>query len=70
MDLTCLNSHFCCVPLVGLSTYIWEMTGKFTVGTADVEAQWDEYVENVKKLEVEKILAVKQAQYDRLESQQ
>ena len=46
------------------------MTGKFTVGTADVEAQWDEYVENVKKLEVEKILAVKQAQYDRLESQQ
>ena len=53
-----------------LSTYIWEMTGKFTVGTADVEAQWDEYVENVKKLEVEKILAVKQAQYDRLESQQ
>lgn len=53
-----------------LSTYIWEMTGKFTVGTADIEEEWDSYVENVKKLEVDKILAVKQAQYDRLMSQQ
>ncbi len=53
-----------------LATYIWEMTGKFTVGTADIEKEWDSYVEYVKRLEVEKILAVKQAQYDRLTSQQ
>ena len=53
-----------------LATYIWEMTGKFTVGTADIEAEWDSYVEYVKTLGVEKILAVKQAQYDRLTSQQ
>lgn len=46
------------------------MTGKFTVGTADIEAEWDNYVSYVKQLEVEKILAVKQAQYDRLVSQQ
>ena len=53
-----------------LATYIWEMTGKFTVGTADIEAEWDNYVSYVKQLSVEKILAVKQAQYDRLVSQQ
>ncbi len=50
-----------------LATYIWEMTGKFIVGTADVEAEWDDYVSRVKELGVDDILAVKQAQYDRLE---
>ncbi len=50
-----------------LATYIWEMTGKFTVGTADIEAEWDSYVSFVKGLDVDQILAVKQAQYDRLE---
>ena len=50
-----------------LATYIWEMTGKFTVGTADIEAEWDSYVSFVKELGVDQILAVKQAQYDRLE---
>lgn len=50
-----------------LATYIWEMTGKFIVGTADVNAEWDSYVANVKELGVDDILAVKQAQYDRLE---
>lgn len=53
-----------------LATYIWEMTGKFTVGTADIEAEWDNYVSYVKQLEVDRILEVKQAQYDRLTSQQ
>ena len=46
------------------------MTGKFTVGTADIEAEWDNYVSYVKQLEVDRILEVKQAQYDRLTSQQ
>ena len=49
-----------------LSTYIWEMTGKFTVGTADIEKEWDNYVSYVKELGLDKILEVKQAQYDRL----
>lgn len=53
-----------------LSTYIWEMTGKFTVGTADVEKEWDSYVNYVKELGVDDILAVKQAQYDRLKAEQ
>ncbi len=50
-----------------LTTYIWEMTGKFIVGTADVDTEWDTYVSKVKELGVDDILAVKQAQYDRLE---
>ena len=49
-----------------LSTYIWEMTGRFTVGSDDVEAEWDNFVKHVKELGVDQILAVKQAQYDRL----
>ncbi len=49
-----------------LSTYVWEMTGKFTVGTADIEKEWDNYVSYVKELGLDKILEVKQAQYDRL----
>lgn len=52
-----------------LATYIWEMTGKFTVGTADVETEWDSFVSYVKELGVDQILAVKQAQYDRLEAE-
>ena len=49
-----------------LTTYVWEMTGKFTVGTADIEAEWDNYVSYLKQLGVDQILEVKQAQYDRL----
>ena len=48
-----------------LKTYIYEMAGRFVVGTADVETEWDTYVQNAKDLSVEKIQAVKQAQYDR-----
>ena len=40
------------------------------MGTADIEAEWDNYVSYVKQLEVDRILEVKQAQYDRLTSQQ
>lgn len=50
-----------------LSTYIWEMTGKFTVGVSDIEEEWDSYVEYVHTLGVDQLLTVKQAQYDRLQ---
>ena len=49
-----------------LATYVWEMTGKFTVGTADIDAEWDNYVSYLRGLGVDQILEVKQAQYDRL----
>lgn len=53
-----------------LSTYIWEMTGKFTVGTADIEKEWGSYVDYVHTLGVDDVLKVKQAQYDRLKAEQ
>ena len=49
-----------------LVAYIWEMTGKFILGTEDIDEKWDSYVSHVKELGVDDILAVKQAQYDRL----
>lgn len=49
-----------------LATYVWEMTGKFTVGTEDIAQKWDSYVSNVKRLGADRMLAVKQSQYDRL----
>ncbi len=48
-----------------ISSYIWEMTGKFTVGEIS-RAAWDEYVDNIRKMGLDDLLAVKQAQYDRL----
>ena len=50
-----------------LVSYIWDMTGKFIVGTEDIDEKWDSYVSHVKELGVDDILAVKQAQYDRLQ---
>ena len=50
-----------------LVAYIWDMTGKFIVGTENIDEKWDSYVSHVKELGVDDILAVKQAQYDRLE---
>ena len=41
------------------------MTGKFTVGEIS-RAAWDEYVDNIRKMGLDDLLAVKQAQYDRL----
>lgn len=53
-----------------LATYIWEMTGKFIVGRADPETEWEDFVSGVKSLGMEDILSVKQAQYDRLHAGQ
>ena len=50
-----------------LVSYIWDMTGKFIVGAEDIDEKWDSYVSHVKELGVDDILAVKQAQYDRME---
>ena len=51
-----------------LVTYIWEMTEKFIFGTEDIDEKWDSYVSHVKELGVDDILAVKQAQYNRLKN--
>lgn len=49
-----------------LASYIWEMTGKFTVGTESLD-NWDSFVENVKGMGLDKLLEVRQARYDRLD---
>lgn len=49
-----------------LSTYIYEMCGKFVVGTADLENDWDSYLAGAEDLRVKDLQAVRQAQYERL----
>lgn len=49
-----------------LSTYIYEMCGKFIVGTADLETGWDTYLAGAEGMRVNDLQAVRQAQYERL----
>ena len=49
-----------------LSTYIYEMCGKFVVGTASVETDWQSYLDGAEALGVARLQEVRQAQYDRL----
>lgn len=48
-----------------ISSYIWEMTGKFTVSPF-TRADWDKYVKALNNMGLQDLLEVKQAQYDRL----
>lgn len=48
-----------------ISSYIWEMTGKFTV-SGFTRADWDKYVRDLKNMGLDDLLEVKQAQYTRL----
>lgn len=49
-----------------LSTYVWEMTGKFIIGQESLD-NFDGYVEKVKSLDLEQLTEVRQARYDRLQ---
>ncbi len=51
-----------------LMTYVWEMTGRFTIGSESMD-QWDAYVQTIKDMGIDEILKVRQAQYDRLVAQ-
>lgn len=48
-----------------ISSYIWEMTGKFTVAPF-TRADWDSYVKALNNMGLQDLLEVKQAQYSRL----
>ena len=48
-----------------IKTYCEEMTLKFIVGSADIDAQWDSFVSYLKQLGVEEVTQVKQDAYDR-----
>ena len=56
-DFTDLNS--------AISTYCGEMYFKFITGEVDLEKGWDEYIDTLKGMGVEDMIAIKQAQLDR-----
>ena len=48
-----------------ISTYCGEMYFKFISGEVDLEKGWDEYIDTLKGMGVEDMIAIKQAQLDR-----
>ncbi|MBP3543037.1 MAG: ABC transporter substrate-binding protein [Lachnospiraceae bacterium] len=48
-----------------VDTYITEMRAKFITGEADVEAEWDTYVQTLKDLGIERMIELQQAALDR-----
>lgn len=51
--------------MADISTYVSECSLKFIVGQMDIEKDWDSYVENVKKMNLEKAQECKEAAYVR-----
>ena len=48
-----------------ISTYCGEMYHKFITGEADLDNGWDQYIDTLKGMGVEDMIAIKQAQLDR-----
>lgn len=48
-----------------LDTYIKDSIARWICGQQDIDATWDEYLAQCEKLGEKKVLAIKQAQYDR-----
>lgn len=48
-----------------ISLYITEMEAKFITGVADLDTEWDAYVEECQRMGLEDVLEVYQASYDR-----
>jgi putative aldouronate transport system substrate-binding protein len=48
-----------------IKDYVSSMTAKFIVGEEDIQTGWDRYVSEIKKMNIDKVIAVKQAAYDR-----
>jgi len=52
--------------LTDITKYVAEKFAAWVTGEADVDAEWDAFQEQLKKLHVEELVAGYQAQYDRL----
>lgn len=50
--------------MVDVETYMQEMTNKFIMGTADIETEWETYVQTMKDMKVENAIAAYQSAYD------
>jgi len=51
--------------MVDLQTYVDERAVAFISGTASIEDEFDSYISTLQSLQIEELLKVKQAQYDR-----
>ena len=51
--------------MVDLQTYVDERAVAFISGTASIEDEFDSYIAALQGLQIEELLKVKQAQYDR-----
>ncbi len=63
--LTAEESEAYSTMITDIATYSGEMITKFIVGEADLEAEWDNYVETVLSIRLEEALGYQQAAYDR-----
>lgn len=52
--------------LTEVKTYRDEMIQKFLIGSVSIDEKWDEYVENMKKIGLARMLEIYQKAYDRL----
>jgi putative aldouronate transport system substrate-binding protein len=48
-----------------INAYIVESTAKFITGEADIDATWDEYVQTLQRMELDRWVAIDQAAYNR-----
>lgn len=48
-----------------ISSYVNEMKGKFITGVVDIETGWDDYCSTLEKMQIQDVIDVYQAAYDR-----
>ena len=65
VSMTAEESETYSTLITDIATYSGEMITKFIVGEADLEAEWDNYVETILSLRLGEALACQQAAYDR-----
>ena len=51
--------------MVDLQTYVDERAVAFISGTVSIEDEFDSYISTLQSLQLEEVLKVRQAQYDR-----
>ncbi|MBQ3080736.1 MAG: hypothetical protein IJC48_12195, partial [Clostridia bacterium] len=49
---------------LAVNNKVWEMRTAFVVGSADIEQDWNTYIEDLKALGMDEVLAIYQEAYD------
>ncbi|GIN69691.1 ABC transporter substrate-binding protein [Bacillus sp. J14TS2] len=55
--------------MTDIDTYVEEMRAKFVTGKADIETGWEEYVNSLKKMGIDRYLEIRRSQYERIQNQ-